>query len=227
LARRLGSGPDGLSSAEAAARLRRDWPNNPEATRRTRLPARLLRWFAEPLTAILLVAALATAVTGDRPGSVIILTIVAVSVGLDALQGSRAEAAAARLQASVALRAAALRDGRFCPIPVDEVVRGDVLRLSPGGLVPTDGVAEPPTPRGAAFSERTRRSPVQSDKGGGTSGDGWTPEEKGQGSPGDAGSGGHAGAAGEGKAKGRPTDDRAKMEEAAGQTEKASGEDTP
>jgi len=140
LARRLGSGPQGLSSAEAAARLRRDGPNHPEATRRTRLFARLLRRLAEPLTAILLIAALATAVTGDLPGFAIILAIVTISVGLDVLQESRAEAAAARLQAAVALHADVLRDGHFGPVPVERIVRGDVLRLSPGNLVPADGV---------------------------------------------------------------------------------------
>ncbi|GAA0581532.1 hypothetical protein GCM10009416_20050 [Craurococcus roseus] len=55
---------------------------------------------------------------------------------------------------------------------------------------------------------------------------GWTPEEKGQGSPGGAG-GGSPGDAGEPKSKGRPTDDRAKMEEAAAETQKESGEGQP
>lgn len=140
LAERLQSGPGGLSSAEAASRLRRDGPNHPEATHRTRMLVRLARRLAEPLTAILLIAAGATAATGDIPGFAIILAIVGVSVGLDVVQEARAEAAAAQLQASVALRAEALRDGQFTPVPVDSIVRGDVVRLSAGNLVPADGV---------------------------------------------------------------------------------------
>lgn len=68
---------------------------------------------------------------------------------------------------------------------------------------------------------------MPSDKAGGKPDEGWTPEEKGQGSPGGAGGGGSSGGAGDAKSKGRPTDDRAKMEEAAAQTEKASGEGQP
>ena len=68
---------------------------------------------------------------------------------------------------------------------------------------------------------------MASDEAGGKpGGEGWTPQEKGQGSPGVAG-GGSPGEAGESKSKGRPTDDRAKMEEAAGETQKESGEGQP
>lgn len=63
---------------------------------------------------------------------------------------------------------------------------------------------------------------MQSDKGSGASDEGWTPEEKGNGSPGGAESDGNAG---EAKSKGRPSDDRAKTEEAAAETEKPGGED--
>lgn len=67
---------------------------------------------------------------------------------------------------------------------------------------------------------------MPSDEAGGKP-EGWTPEEKGQGAPGGPGGGGSAGEAGEPKSKGRPTDDRAKMEEAAAETQKESGEGQP
>jgi Mg2+-importing ATPase len=137
---RLGSFPDGLTSAVAARRLLRDGANHPEAAHRSGPGARLLRRLAEPLTAILLVAAFASGITGDIPGFGIILAIVAISVVLDVVQESRAEAAAARLQAAVAVRAEVRRDGAWAAIPVERIVRGDVLRLSPGSLVPADGI---------------------------------------------------------------------------------------
>lgn len=68
---------------------------------------------------------------------------------------------------------------------------------------------------------------MTSDEAGGKPEEGWTPEEKGRGSPGGAGGGGNPGEAGDAKSKGRPSDDRAKMEEAAAETEKASGEGQP
>lgn len=58
-------------------------------------------------------------------------------------------------------------------------------------------------------------------------GEGWTEEEKGRGAPGGAGSGGQAGEAGEAKPKGKPTDDREEMEEAAAETEKEGGKERP
>ncbi|MBD0271105.1 MAG: hypothetical protein ICV73_04160 [Acetobacteraceae bacterium] len=68
---------------------------------------------------------------------------------------------------------------------------------------------------------------MPSDEAGGQTGAGWTPDEKGQGSPGGASGGGNPGEAGDAKSKGRPTDDRAKMEEAAAETQKESGEGQP
>ena len=58
--------------------------------------------------------------------------------------------------------------------------------------------------------------------------EGWKPEEKGQGAPGGAvGSDADPGEAGDAEAKGRPSSDRAKMEEAAARTQKESGEGQP
>ena len=68
---------------------------------------------------------------------------------------------------------------------------------------------------------------MPSDEAGGKPDEGWTPEEKGRGSPGGAGGGGHPGEAGDAKAKGRPTDDREKTEAVAAQTQKESGEGQP
>lgn len=57
--------------------------------------------------------------------------------------------------------------------------------------------------------------------------EGWTPEEKAQGAPGGSGGGGRSGEAGDPKSTAKPTDDRAKMEEAAAETQKESGEGQP
>ena len=68
---------------------------------------------------------------------------------------------------------------------------------------------------------------MPSDEAGGQPDKGWTPDQKGRGSPGDAGGGGHPGEAGEAKPTALPTDDRAKMEEAAMQIEKEKSEGQP
>ncbi len=67
---------------------------------------------------------------------------------------------------------------------------------------------------------------MPSDEAGGQPEEGWTPEQKGQRSPGEAG-GGNPGEAGEAKPKGRPSDDRAATEEAAMRIEQENSEGQP
>ena len=137
---RLGSIPLGLASAEAERRLGAAGPNTVADRPRLEIAAKIGRRLIEPLVAILLVAALVSGLTGDWPGFAIIACIVAVSVGLDVVQGHRAELAAERLRDSVAVRAAVRRDGRVAMLPVEQIVPGDVVDLGAGGLVPADGI---------------------------------------------------------------------------------------
>ncbi len=67
---------------------------------------------------------------------------------------------------------------------------------------------------------------MPSDEAGGQPQEGWTPEQKGQGSSGDAG-GGNPGEAGEPEPKGRPSDDRAATEAAAMKIEQEKSEGQP
>jgi Mg2+-importing ATPase len=133
----------GLSGTEATARLLRHGPNSAAPPAPRRLARRLLRRLAEPLIAILIAAALLSGVTGDWPSTVIILAILAVSIGLDLFQEGRAEAAVEALRRSVALTAEALRDGAWREVPAEELVPGDILRLRAGDLVPADGILLP------------------------------------------------------------------------------------
>ncbi|MDB5377561.1 MAG: mgtA, partial [Rubritepida sp.] len=137
---RLGSGRLGLASAEAERRLGEAGPNTVADRPRMEIAAKIGRRLIEPLVAILLVAALVSGLTGDWPGFLIIACIVAVSVGLDVVQERRAELAAERLRDSVAVKAAVWRDGGVAMLPVEQIVPGDVVDLSAGGLVPADGI---------------------------------------------------------------------------------------
>jgi hypothetical protein len=67
---------------------------------------------------------------------------------------------------------------------------------------------------------------MPSDEAGGQAEEGWTPEQKGQGSAGDAG-GGDPGEAGDPEPKGRPSDDRAATESAAVEIEQGKSEGQP
>lgn len=101
----------GLSSAEAAERLRQDGPNAIGGSgRRTRL-AILVAQVASPLVLILVAASLVSLVVGDDINASIILAIVVMSAALGFVHEARSEAAIAALQARLTLRASVVRDG--------------------------------------------------------------------------------------------------------------------
>jgi Mg2+-importing ATPase len=130
----------GLTIADADERLARFGPNTIADTHRRGIAAKIAKRFAEPLVAILLVAAAISGFTGDIASFIIILTVVALSIILDVVQEHRAETAAEALKRSVAIHADVMRDGAVIPAPVDQIVPGDLVELRAGDLVPADGV---------------------------------------------------------------------------------------
>jgi P-type Mg2+ transporter len=140
LAGALETAVTGLSSDEAARRLRQFVANEFQAD----LPASRLRvlgrQFRSPLLWILFFAAAGAAVTGQWTDSVIVLVIVAASSGLAYLREYAAAAAAAALRNRIRTRTTVLRDGRPVERPISDIVPGDVVLLSAGCLVPGDGV---------------------------------------------------------------------------------------
>lgn len=135
----LRSSADGLAQAAAADRLAIDGPNLLQHRHEWPLVARFLARLANPLIAVLLVASIVSALLGDHASFAFVAIIVLLSVTLDFVQEHRAGQAALALQHSVALRARVLRDGAPCELPVADLVRGDVVLLAAGSLVPADG----------------------------------------------------------------------------------------
>ncbi|MHB1947788.1 MAG: magnesium-translocating P-type ATPase [Gammaproteobacteria bacterium] len=93
-----------------------------------------------PLVAILLIAALISALTGSIANALIIITIVIMSFTLDYVQSHRSLVAVKRLQEQVATTTDVLRDGEWIEIPCRELVPGDVIRLVAGNMVPADSL---------------------------------------------------------------------------------------
>ena len=139
LERQLGTGSNGLSSMEAAARLLRYGANTLNSRQKYSFLLKVLSRFRNPLVLILLVAAVISGFTGDIASLVIISTMVLLSVLLDSVQEYRAERAAEQLKVSVALKEHVLRDGREITIRADQLVPGDVVLLAAGDMVPADG----------------------------------------------------------------------------------------
>ncbi len=133
----LSSGPQGLSSAQAASRLAANGPNV--------LPSRKVTWVMvlwrqvkSPILLLLVVAAVLSFVTGDRADASIILVILLASVGLGFGNEWRAERQASSLHDQVSHTVVVVRDGKASEVPVADLVVGDVVRLSLGAVVPAD-----------------------------------------------------------------------------------------
>jgi Mg2+-importing ATPase len=132
--------PEGLTSAEAAERLRRFGPNELAATRRFETARQIAGWLASPLIIILLMASVVSAALGQLASSTIIALMVLLGVALNFAQAYRSQLAVRRLRERVGQRATVVRDGTAREIPAAEVVPGDVVHLSAGDLVPADGM---------------------------------------------------------------------------------------
>ena len=127
----------GLSSAEAAARLVQYGPNQLKPRRQAVLWQFLAR-FRNPLVLILLMASILSAATGDATSATVIAVMVLMSVILDFVQEYRAGLAAENLARQVALCVRVVRDAREQEVRAETLVPGDVLLLSAGDLVPAD-----------------------------------------------------------------------------------------
>src|SRR5262245_44225070 len=135
----LSSGPEGLRTEDAAARLAQYGPNVFTSHRRRALLLEFLSRFHNPLVILLLAASGISALTGEVTSFFIISLIVLMSVSLDFVQEHRAGQAAERLRQSVAVRVSVLRNGKAQDVTTSEIVPGDVVLLSAGDLVPADG----------------------------------------------------------------------------------------
>ena len=102
-----------------------------------------------PFTVILLVIALVSFITNvwlAKPGeqdpttSIIIVTLVLISGGIRFIQELRSDKAASNLSRMIVNTATVLRDGSEQEIPIDEIVAGDVIKLSAGDMIPADVV---------------------------------------------------------------------------------------
>lgn len=137
---------NGLTVEQATERLNAVGPNTIEATTKT-LARRIADAFIDPFAGILAALALVSlyidvlAVPEPQrdPSTVIVIGIMLlVSGGMKFIQEARSGNAAEALKDLVSNTCTTLRDGERIEIPFDELVPGDVIRLSAGDMVPAD-----------------------------------------------------------------------------------------
>ena len=138
-----GSSMEGLSDEEAAVRLVRDGHNKLKEGEKESLLRKFLGELKDPMTIVLIIAAVVSAITALYAGesltdTIIILAVVLINACLGVYQESKAEAAIEALQQVAAATAKVIRGGHLKTIHADEVVRGDMLILEAGDAVPAD-----------------------------------------------------------------------------------------
>jgi Mg2+-importing ATPase len=138
-----GSALEGLSGVEARARLEKFGPNLVARERKATISEELWSRARNPLNALLLTLAFVSYFLGDVRAAVVIAAMVVLAITTAFIQEHRSNEAAARLRAMVHTTASVRRgpcqsDDPFSEIPIDQIVPGDVVRLSAGDMIPAD-----------------------------------------------------------------------------------------
>jgi P-type Mg2+ transporter len=134
----LGTGRDGLTSAQARAVLARSGPNDISHIRKPPVIFQYLSHFRNLLVVILLIAAAIALSVGELTNAAIIVVIVFASVTLNFFQEYNAGNAAELLKQKLVSKATVFRDGTRSELPITDLVPGDVVFLAAGDSVPAD-----------------------------------------------------------------------------------------
>lgn len=134
------SSESGLSEDEARKRLASDGLNIIESRRQNTVLRSILHQLADPLVLILLFASFVSVLAGAWTDSAIIIFIVIGSTLLSFTQEYQASKAIEKLKSQITIRSEVLRNGKPIEILSEQVVRGDVVLLSAGSLIPADGI---------------------------------------------------------------------------------------
>jgi H+-transporting ATPase len=127
----------GLSSEEARARLQTVGPNSLPDT--SLHPVRMaLEKFWAPVPWMLEAAVVLECLLDKYLEATIIAALLVFNAALGLLQESRAQTTLAALKSRLALNASVRRDGAWKTVPAAELVPGDLVKLSLGGVVAAD-----------------------------------------------------------------------------------------
>ena len=130
----------GLSSLDAAERLKRDGPNELPREHGRTLRRIVLDSLREPMLQLLLAAGVIYFLLGDRAEALILLGFASLNVALVVVQESRTEKALAALRDLSSPTALVIRDGQRKRVAARDLVEGDFIKVAEGDRVPADGI---------------------------------------------------------------------------------------
>ncbi|CAM4336923.1 magnesium-translocating P-type ATPase [Erysipelothrix aquatica] len=147
----LGASPTGYTLDQAEQKLEELGPNAISQGTKKHPIIGFVNVLINPFNLVLMVVIAITLITdvivpvffltGETPDylTITILTvIVMISTLISFVQEERSSAASEKLLNMVSNTTAALRDGVFTEIPIDDLVLGDIVRLSAGDIIPAD-----------------------------------------------------------------------------------------
>ena len=136
---RLDASPDGLTEAEANARLEAIGPNElPEGEKHT-IFGMIVSQFKDFLILLLIAAAIISGpLLHEWADTIAILVIVVLNAVIGVFQEYRAERAMEALREMAGTVASVRRDGRVFELPASELTVGDIVLLDAGRVVPAD-----------------------------------------------------------------------------------------
>jgi len=128
---------NGLTSNSARSRLEKDGPNATADTSVHPLRNALVKFWA-PVPWLLEACIVLQVVLHKYFEAAIIAALLAFNAALAYLQEGRAQATLAALKSRLALNASVRRDGQWKTLPAAQLVCGDLVKLSLGGVVAAD-----------------------------------------------------------------------------------------
>ena len=129
---------EGLSSAEANARLEKYGPNKLKEQKKDSPLKLFLSQFLDVLIFMLIIAAIASYMIGNHLDAIVILVVVIINSIIGFIQEYRAENAMEKLKSLVHTDAHVKRDNTLKRIPSENLVVGDIVLLEEGDKVPAD-----------------------------------------------------------------------------------------
>ena len=142
--RAFASHPEGLNAGEVAQKIARYGENQIPAQKPSPWWVHLWSCYRNPFNLLLTVLGIVSYSTEDLFAAAVIALMVGISTLLNFIQEARSTKAADALKAMVSNTATVLRvvneqgESRWCELPIDQLVPGDIVKLSAGDMIPAD-----------------------------------------------------------------------------------------
>lgn len=128
----------GMSTNAAMERLKAEGPNRFAEDQQQSILSLILGQLNNALIYILFAAAFISGVAGEISDAIIIGVVIAINTAIGVIQQSKAEKALQELKKMATPVAIVKRDGVTQEIPSEQLVRGDIVYVETGRIVPAD-----------------------------------------------------------------------------------------